>query len=138
MYFPAHFQHQEEGGFLVTFRDIPEAITQGDSLDEARLMARDALLTAMDFYFDDKRPVPQPSARRKGEELIRVPLSAAAKVYLLNEMIEQRVTPSDLARRLGTTPQEVNRLTDLHHTSKIDRVAQAVAALGKTMELSIK
>jgi antitoxin HicB len=46
--YAALFEPTEEGGFVVTFRDIPEAITQGDSIDEARDMAADALLTATD------------------------------------------------------------------------------------------
>jgi antitoxin HicB len=54
-------------------------------------MGADALLTAMDFYFEDRRPVPPPSALADGERLIELPLSASAKVLLLNEMLEQKV-----------------------------------------------
>ena len=61
MKYPATFTPAEEGGFVVTFRDIPESITQGDDEQEALFMATDALLSAMDFYFEDKRPVPAPS-----------------------------------------------------------------------------
>ena len=76
MYYPAQFEAAPEGGFVVTFRDIPEAITQGDTRAEALEMAADALLTAMDFYFEDRRPVPPPSATLKGE--VPVPLPASA------------------------------------------------------------
>lgn len=48
-------------GFCVTFRDIPEAISQGDTTDEALDMAQDALMVAMEFYFEDNRAVPMPS-----------------------------------------------------------------------------
>ena len=34
-----------------------------------------------------------------------------------------------------TTPQQVNRLTNLHHASKIDGIAVAMKALGKTLEI---
>ena len=67
MRYPAHFEPAPEGGFVVTFRDIPEAITQGDTESEAMAMAEDALLTAMEFYFEDKRSVPLPSAAKRGE-----------------------------------------------------------------------
>ncbi|MGO4151490.1 type II toxin-antitoxin system HicB family antitoxin [Cupriavidus sp. YAF13] len=142
MQYPAIFTPDvtEDGrpaGFVVSFRDIPEAITQGDTEVEACEMAADALLTAMDFYFEDKRPVPPPSKAEEGERLVALPLSAAAKVLLLNEMLAQQVRPSDLATRLGTTKQEVNRLIDLGHTTKIDRIAEAMAALGKRLELSV-
>lgn len=127
----------KDGGFVVTFRDIPEAITQGDTEAEALDMAADVLLSAMDFYFEDKRPVPLPSKQKKGEHLIELPISVSAKVLLLNEMLSQHMRPAELARRLETTPQEVNRLIDLHHTTKIDRISDAMKALGRQIELSV-
>jgi antitoxin HicB len=66
---------------------------------------------------------------------VELPVSVAAKVLLLNEMIRQEVRPAELARRLKTTPQEVNRLTNIRHTSKIDGIAGAMKALGKTLEI---
>lgn len=127
----------EDGGYVVTFRDIPEAITQGDDEADALAMAKDALLTAMDFYFEDKRSVPAPSAPEAGEYLIELPPSLASKVLLLNEMIDQGVSASELARRMGTIPQEVNRLIDLGHVTKIDRIAHALRALGKRLEVAV-
>ena len=126
---------KKAGGFVVTFKDIPEAITQGDTLDEALAMAVDALETALEFYFEDRRRVPIPSAPKRGQRVVELPASLSAKVLLLNEMVRQKVRPAELARRLETSPQEVNRLTDLHHATKIDRVAQALKALGKTLEI---
>ena len=123
------------GGFVVTFVDIPEAITQGETVDEAMKMAAEALETAMDFYFEDKRAVPMPSPPKRRQRVVELPVSLAAKVLLLNEMIHQQVRPAELARRLATTPQEVTRLTSLRHTSKIDRIAGALKALGKTLEI---
>jgi antitoxin HicB len=67
--------------------------------------------------------------------VIELPASLSAKVLLLNEMVTQKVRPAELARRLQVTPQEVTRLIDLHHTSKIDGIAGALKALGKTMEI---
>lgn len=138
MEFPARFQPEPDGGYSVTFRDIPEAITQGDTLEEAREMARDALLTAMDFYFDDQRQVPAPSAPQAGEELVGLPASAAAKVLLLNAMLARNVRPADLARAMKVTPQEVTRITDLHHTTKIDRLQDALEAIGMRLELQAR
>jgi antitoxin HicB len=135
--YPAKFKPAKEGGFVVTFRDIPEAITQGESVDDAMIQARDALETALDFYFDDRRVVPAPSKARRGERLIELPASLAAKVLLLNEMVRQRVRPADLARRLHTTPQEITRLTDVRHRTRIDSIAAALQALGKQLELRV-
>ena len=65
--YPAIFEPAEEGGFVVTFPDIPEAITQGEDVDDAMLHAADALETALDFYFDAQRPVPKPSKPKRGQ-----------------------------------------------------------------------
>lgn len=136
MKYPATFTHAEEGGFVVTFRDIPEAITQGDDEAEALAMAADVLLSAMEFYFEDKRQVPPPSALQDGERLIALPLSVVAKILLLNRMIERSVRASDLARLLGIKPQEVNRLIDLGHSTKIDTIAKAMEAMGAELNLA--
>ena len=79
MFYPATFTLEENGGYTVSFRDIPEALTCGDNLDDAKEMAQDALITAMDFYFEDRRSVPMPSKPRKGEELVELPDSIFAK-----------------------------------------------------------
>jgi antitoxin HicB len=121
----------------VTFRDIPEAITQGDDEAEAQAMASDVLLAAMEVYFDEKRQVPLPSKPHKGERMVSLPASVSAKVLLLNEMLAQAVTPSELARRLDTTRQEVNRLIDLGHATKIDRIEEALSALGRQLDLVV-
>ena len=74
-------------------------------------------------------------AAKAEPSMIELPASVAAKVLLLNEMISQKVRPAALARRLRVTPQEVTRLIDLRHTTKIDGIAGALKALGKTMEI---
>ncbi len=125
---------RKDGKFiLVTFPDVPEAITQGVDIDDALLRAADALESALDFYFEDRRPIPAPSKPKRGQRIIELPPSVAAKVLLLNEMLRQKVRPSELARRIGTTPQEVNRLTDIRHTTRIDRIDLALRALGKRL-----
>lgn len=136
MQYPANFL-PDTGGFVVTFRDIPEAITQGDNEADAMDMAKDVLISSMDFYFDDKRSVPLPSAPLPGERMIALPLSVSAKVLLLNEMIAQKVGPSELARRMGTSPQSINRLIELGHATKIDKVEEAMEALGRHLELAV-
>ncbi len=135
MFYPAQFEAASEGGYVVTFRDIPEAITQGDSEAEAMLMAEDVLVSAMDFYFEDRRAVPSPSELRPGERLVELPASVAAKILLLNALIADGVSNAELARRIGTRPQEVQRIVNLGHATKIDTINKALAALGKRLEV---
>ena len=125
---------RKDGKFiLVTLPDIPEAVTQGRDRTEALKAAKDVLETAMDVYFDERRPVPAPSQPKRGQPVVEVPASLSAKILLLNEMLHQNVRPAELARRIGTSPQVVNRLTNIRHTSQIDGIDTALRALGKRL-----
>lgn len=128
---------KKDGGYVVTFPDIPEAITQGETKGEAMRMAREALETALDFYFDEARPVPLPSVAKRGQETVVLPASIAVKILLLNEMVKQDVRPAELARRLRTSPQAVNRLVNIRYTTKIDGIARALEALGKKLDIKV-
>ena len=134
--YPARVVRDGEG-FMVSFVDIPEALTGAATREQALEMAADALTIAMDFHFEDRRPVPPPSVPKRGQALIDLPPSVGAKVLLLNEMIAQGTRPADLARLMNVRPQEVNRLTTLQHPTKIDTIAQALKVLGKRLDLSL-
>ncbi len=136
LFYPARVTENDDG-YLVSFRDIPEALTEGKTLEAALEMAEDALSSAMEFYFEDRKEVPEPSKPRKGEFLVQLPASLSAKVLLLNEMLRSGVTSAQLARRLHVTPQSVTRIVDLHHSTKIDTIAEALNALGKRLVLSV-
>ncbi len=136
MRYPVEIKPDGEG-WMVSFPDIPEALTSGATQGEALAMAKDALGTALDFYFDDKREVPAPSRPKRGQPVIELSASLSAKVLLLNEMVRQKVHPAELARRLHTTAQEVNRLTDIRHTTRIDGIAAALQALGRRLDIRV-
>jgi antitoxin HicB len=76
-----------------------------------------------------------PSAPKRGHRLVELPASVSAKVLLFNELIGQKVRPADLAKRLSIPRQHVTRLLDPRHATKIDNIAAALKALGKTMEI---
>ncbi|TKI02068.1 type II toxin-antitoxin system HicB family antitoxin [Martelella alba] len=132
MRYPVKLQ-PDTGGFVVSFPDIPEALTQGDSRDEALAAALDALVTAFEFYFEDNQKIPVPS--EVTDDYVDVPLSVASKVMLLNAFIDSGLSQVELAARMGGKKQEVTRLFDLRHSTKIDTVQRAMSALGRRLEL---
>ena len=61
--YPAAFTPDPEaGGYMVSFRDVPEAITEEDTLDEAVLHAEDALESALAMYVTAHERLPVASA----------------------------------------------------------------------------
>jgi antitoxin HicB len=81
--------------------------------------------------------LPDPSPLRRGQIAIATTVGFDAKLLLLQTIRAQNVRARDLAARLGITPQEVTRLIDLRHRTKIDAIAAALQALGKRLELSL-
>jgi antitoxin HicB len=96
-----------------------------------------ALEAAIELFLEDKKLVPTPTKMKRGQLGIELPTSLAAKVLLLNEMITQKVRPAELARMLNTTPQEVNRLTNVRHTTRIDGITAALQVLGKQLYVRV-
>jgi len=135
--YPIKVKADSNGAWLVTFPDIPEAATAVHKGARLQSDALASLESALEFYFEDGRSVPLPSAPKRGQQTVMLRASFSAKVLLLNEMLAQGVRPAELARRLDTTPQAVNRLTNLRHATKLDGVAAAFAALGKRLELRV-
>jgi antitoxin HicB len=130
--FPVHLEPAEEGGFVVTFPDIPEAITQGNDQDEALLYARDCLETALELYMEGKRDLPRPSPAF--DSLTVTPgAQVCAKLEVYRAMREAGIGKAALAQRLHWRLPQVDRLLDLRHASRFEQIEAALAALGKRL-----
>lgn len=127
----------DDGAILVTFPDVPEAITQGDDTDEALMYAVDALESALSFYVDDRKPLPTPSKPKRGQRTVRPSALECAKLGVYRAMTEQGIKKSELARRLGWHMPQVDRLFDLNHASRLDQIEAAARALGRHVEVSV-
>jgi antitoxin HicB len=123
--YPAALTPDPDGGFTVTFRDVPEAITEGDTREEVLLRAEDALESALAMYVAAKEPLPT-SSEAEADEVI-VPLSALgmAKAALYEAMREQGVGRAELARRLRWHLPQINRVLDLRHFADGTRGSRA-------------
>lgn len=69
----------DDGGYVVTCRDLPEAITQGDTVAEALAEAADALDEALCGRINHGKTIPEPSADQARERLVPVPVTTAPK-----------------------------------------------------------
>ncbi len=127
----------DDGTILVTFPDVPEAITFGADADEALLYAVDALETALSFYVDGRKPLPAVSKPKRGQHTVRPSALECAKLGVYQAMTEQGIKKSELARRLGWHMPQVDRLFDLRHASKLDQIEVAAKVLGRQVEVRI-
>jgi len=122
-------ERQEEGCFLAQFPDVPEALTESETFDEAMAEARDALTAALAGYVHARQDIPAPSSTTAGQTLIHLPPLAAAKLALYEGMRRQCVSNVELGRRLGIAENAIRRLIDPDHRSHIGQVEKALDAL---------
>ena len=122
---------------LVTFTDVPEAITFGVDEDEALLNAVDALETGLSFYVDARMSLPAVSQPAGGQKTVRPSALECAKLGVYQAMTEQGIKKAELARRLGWHMPQVDRLFDLRHASKLDQIEAAAIVLGRHIEVTV-
>ncbi len=127
----------DDGTVLVTFVDVPEAITFGTDEDEALLNAIDALETGLSFYVDARKPLPVASQPAVDQKTVRPSALECAKLGVYQAMTDQGIKKSELARRLGWHMPQIDRLFDLRHASRLDQIEAAATVLGKQVLVQI-
>ena len=137
--YPAKFERGDKPGVLVvTFRDIPEAITQGNGEKDALWQAADCLEEAIAGRIADGRGLPKTSRAARGERLIPLPAPMATKAALYLAMREAGMSNVQLARKLGCDEREVRRMLDPRHPTKLPRIKEALEVLGKRLVVSVE
>ena len=132
------FSASVEGGFVVTCRDLPQLITQGDDLSQTLAEAVDAMDEVFAAYMKAGLIFPTPSKARRSEHMISPPADTVAKAALYVAMTEAGISNVELAKRLGIDEKAVRRLLDPHYGSKLPRIAQAIAALDRRLVIGLQ
>lgn len=136
--YPARLRREPEGSYLVTFPDLPDAITQGDDRDDALDMAADCLAETIGARIAERGDVPAPSPAKRGQVRVAVPIHVAVKAALYVAMKREGVSLSKLARELGGQPLQVRRLLDPGRASSMKRIDAALAAMGRRVRVSLE
>ena len=136
--YPVKLAAAEEGGYVVTCRDLPELITQGEDERDALNQASDAMDEVFAAYMIEGLDFPEPSRARRREYLVAPPAETMAKAALYVAMREAGISKTQLAKRLGVDEKEVRRLLDPHYGSKLPRIAQAVSVLGHRLVIGLE
>ena len=125
--------------FVVLFPDLPFAHTNGDSREDALAHAPDALHTALSMLMEKNLDIPEPGKPRRGAVLVGLPsVTADAKVALYKALRASGVRKAELARRMGIHKQQIDRLLDIDHASRIEQLEAAFAALQMRLVVDIQ
>lgn len=126
----------DEEGYLVTFRDIPNAFTGGESREEAIFNAQEVLdLMLLDLLEKDEK-IPMPSVFKSGEIPISPSPDVAAPVllHILRSMTHR--TMADVARSMEV-PYQIYQRIESGKNLTMKSLKRAAAAMGSRVEIRL-
>jgi antitoxin HicB len=141
--FYAELTPDPDGGFVVTFPDVPEAITGGETRAEALDMAADALAVALLGRLEDDVDLPVSKTKDVSLIPVTVPARFAAKIALIEAFravakADPSMNQSELARRLDVDHKEIRRRLDPNHKTKLAALEETLKVLGKRLVLHVE
>ena len=136
MKYPVTLTPDSDDTVVVSFPDLPGALTYGEDEAEALHRAVDALETLVQALIADRKPIPLPR-RRRGRS-VQVPTQTALKILLHNRMIEQGISKAQLARSLRLHRPQIDRLLDVRHGSRLDQLDAALASMGARISATLE
>ena len=135
----ARFEPGEKRGVIVvSFPDVPEAITEGKGEADAMTKAQEALGLALLTYPERGLPLPKPKARGGDLVPIAVEAAVAAKLAFLDAFREAGISKSEFGRKIGKDEKEVRRLLDPKRATKLSTLTEALGVLGQRLIVSVE
>ena len=130
-------ERQENGWWLVRFPGIPEALTEGETKEEARANALDSVIAALEGYMKAGEPMPREGAGRSGPERAVLPSLVTAKLAVYETMRSRGWSKVRLAKELGMSENSVRRLLDLRHSSHMWIIDDALAKMNAELSIDL-
>lgn len=136
--YSARFEPGEKHGIVISFPDVPEAITQGDDKADAHAQAEEALGLALLTYPARGLPLPRSKARGAGLVPVAVGPEVAAKLAVMDAVRAAGITKSEFARRIGKDEKEARRILDPKHPTKLATLTAALRKLGQRLVIGVE
>ena len=131
------FELQENGWWLVRFPGIPEALTEGETEEEARANALDCVITALEGYMKAGKALPRQGAAHSGPDRTVLPSLVTAKLAVYETMQARGWSKVKLAKELGMSENSVRRLLNLRHSSHMWIIDEALAKMDAELAIDL-
>lgn len=125
-----------DGGYVVTFPDLPEAITQGDSIQDCLKEAKDCLEEAIALRIDDELPIPMPSLIQS-DYFVDLSLSMTIKAWLYLSIKESGISCQELANKIKINEIEISENLQPDSPISLSIVEKILAGLDKKLQVSL-
>ncbi len=110
--YPARIKYvKEDRSYMVEFPDLPGCLTEGETLEDARVNAREALTGYLASVFEREYRIPDPSkVKGRNIHMIEPEPEVSIPVILRKLRLRKKLTQSDIAKVLGISYQAYQRL----------------------------
>ena len=135
--YPVELTPDDNDTVMVTFPDVPGAISFGDDEAEALANAQDALETVFSGLIGDRVAIPSPS-EAAGRRVVSPTLLGCLKLAVYRAMRQKGWRKADLARALALNPRQIDRLLDLRHASTVSQLDRALEVCGVRAEVATR
>jgi antitoxin HicB len=134
-----HINKQEDDKYLVSFPDFEEALTEGESFEEALFNAEEVLTLTLDGRMDEGMDIPLPEmiSSEPDSPFVVYP-SPRVQAALLVRFIRSDKSMAELARSLETSWPAASRLEDPHHWSSLRQLNRVAEVFGSRLVLSFE
>src|SRR6516162_3335893 len=137
--YPATLEPDEDGRPVITFPDLPGAVTDGADEAEALSEAADCLSAALATRITHGEAIPPASAALPRQHLVLPDPTIALKAALHMALYQRDMTVGDLADLMGFADwHQAERLIDPRHSTKLTRLAKALGAVGCRITISVE
>ncbi len=135
IHFMAHIRQDGPDTWSVDFPDLPGCFSAGDSLDDAKLNAAEALTVYLESLDSRSQTIPDP---RQGDARDMYPiepsLNVAFAVTLKKERERQRLTQKEVARRMGIAWSAYQRIENPRKANPtLSTIAKLQHVFGKNL-----
>ncbi len=127
---------EAHGVVVVTFPDVPEAISEGRGDAEALRQAEEALGLALLSYPARNLPLPEPAS--VAGPYVTITPDIAAKLAVIEAFAASGLSKAELGRRIGRDEREVRRILDPMHATRLPALTATLAALGRRLVIGVE
>ena len=135
--YPAEIVLDEDGRHVVSFLDFGWGATDGATLEEALVEARDLLRELIACTMREGQDLPMPSPPTDRQMLVVPPVMIALKAAFYDAFRGTGLSQRGLAHELGVAESEVRRMLNPEHATRAAAIDRAMRRLGKRVILTV-
>ncbi|WP_369311780.1 hypothetical protein [Providencia rettgeri] len=129
---------EEEGVYEIGFYDFPNIQGVTFCKEDVELEAEEVLSATLADFITIRKPIPLPQKNSKNAFPVYLPITTCLKIALHNAILETKTLRVDLARKMNINAQQIERLLDIHHASKVEVLEQALYLLGYDAHVTVQ